>query len=89
MRRDDHPGVLLALVFAVLVLGFASTYSAWVASTNHHNSCARADVILDTLHDVILLAFTPQKGQKITSAQEQQIGSFELAAFERIDQAKC
>lgn len=89
MRRDDHPAVLLALVFAVLVLGFASTYSAWVSSTNHHASCARSDVILDTLHDVILLAFTPAPGQKVTAAQERQIGSFELAAFQRIDQSRC
>lgn len=84
-----HAGLLLALVVAVLVLAFASTYSAYVASTNHRNSCARADVILDTLHDVILLAFTPEKGQTISSAQEKQIGAFEIAAFQRIDQARC
>lgn len=84
-----QPGVMLALVGAVLVLAFTSSYSAWVSSTNHHNSCARSDVILDTLHDLILLAFTPQHGEKVTAAQEQQVGQFELAAFARIDQSRC
>lgn len=81
--------IVLALTVAVVVLAATASYSAYISSTNHHNSCARSDLILDTLHDVILLAFTPQKGQTVTAAQERQIGSFELAAFQRIDQARC
>lgn len=84
-----HAGVLLALAAAVLVLAFSSGYSAYVASTNHRNFCARTDLVLDTLHDIIVLAFTPQPGQKITALQVRQIEGFESAAFARIDQARC
>lgn len=81
--------IVIALTIAIVVLAVTSAYNSWVSTTLHSKSCARSDLILDTVHDVILLAFTPQKGETVTAAQERAIGAFEIAAFERIDQARC
>lgn len=82
-------GLISAMVIAIVALAISSVYSAYVASTNHHNSCARTGLILDTFHDVIELAFTPQPGQTLTAKQVAGIQAFEQAAFSRIDQARC
>jgi hypothetical protein len=82
-------GVIAATAVSVFVLAFSSVYSAWVAANNHHTYCTRTDVILDTFHDVIQLAFTPQQGQVLTAKQVASIQAFEARAFARIDQARC
>lgn len=82
-------GILIALVVSVVILAAAATYSAFVASTNHHNSCARTDLILDTFHDVILIALTPAPGQTLTARQVAAVQAFESKAFMRIDEARC
>lgn len=89
MNPRGLAAILVALIFAVVLLGVTTTYSAWVASSNHHNSCARSDLILDTLHDVVALAFTPAPGQTLTARQVADIQAFEVKAFARIDQARC
>lgn len=82
-------GLVIAVVCSIVLLALSSIYSSYVAANNHHNNCARADLILDTLHDVIQLAFTPQPGQILTAKQVMQIQSFETSAFARIDRARC
>lgn len=81
--------ILAAAMVAVLLLAGTSTYSAYVSSTSHKNSCARTDLILNTFHDVIALAFTPAPGQTLTAKQATAIQAFEGKAFPRIDQARC
>lgn len=82
-------GVISAVCVSILVLAVASVYSAWVASNNHHNSCARTDLILDTFHDVIILALMPAPGQTFDAQKVAAIATFESKAFTRIDQARC
>lgn len=84
-----HSGILLALVVSVLVLAFTSTYSAYVASTNHHNACARTDLILDVMHDILQLAVTPPADTKVTEEQVRRTNAFLSAAYTRIDLARC
>lgn len=81
--------LIASAVIALALLAAATGYSAYVSSTNHAKSCARGDLILDTFHDVIVLALTPQPGQTLTAAQVKTIESFETAAFARIDRARC
>lgn len=84
-----HAGVLLALVISVLVLAFASTYSAYVSSTNHRNACARTDLILDVMHDILQLAASPPPATKVSEEQVRRTNAFLSAAFTRIDLARC
>lgn len=79
----------VALVLSVILLAGTSSYSSWVASTNHRNSCISRGLVLDTFRDVIVLALTPQPGQKLTAKQAADIAAFETKAFMRIDQARC
>lgn len=81
--------LILAMTVAIVVLALTSAYNSWVSTSLHSKSCARSDLILDTFHDVILLAFTPPKGETLTAGQVKQITRFEAAAFTRIDQARC
>lgn len=81
--------ILISFVAAIVLLAGTSTYSAYVSSTNHKNSCTSRGLILDTFHDVIQLAFTPQPGQTLTAKQVAGIQSFEAVAFARINQARC
>jgi hypothetical protein len=88
-RPHALQAILAALTFAIILNSLTSAYSAHVTASNRHASCARTDLILDSLHDVILLALTPEPGQKLTSAQVRTIASFEAKAFARIVQARC
>lgn len=81
--------LIVAVVVAIVSLAVSSVYSSYVASTNHHSSCARTALILDSFHDVIQLAFTPQPGQTLTAKQVTQIQKFETEAFARLDRARC
>lgn len=89
MRDRFLGGLLLVLFAAVLLLGFTSSYSAYVASTNHRNSCTSRALVLDTLHDLIVLATTPKIGQRLSAEQVREITAFQSAAFTRINQARC
>lgn len=88
-----NPKLVAILIVSVAVsigaLAAASVYGSWVASNNHNAYCHRTDLVLDTLHDVIQLAFTPQPGQTLTASQVTSIQAFESRAFARIDQARC
>lgn len=81
--------IVIALTIAVVVLAATSAYNSWVSSTLHSKSCARNDLILDTMHDLVVLFFTPPKGETLTSAQVKRITAVEGLAFVRIDQARC
>lgn len=82
--------LILASVAVSLALIAGSTgYSAYVSSSSHTKSCARTDLILDSFHDVIVLALTPQPGQTLTAKQVITIQTFEQAAFARLDRARC
>ncbi len=81
--------LIVSVTAAIVLLALTSTYSAWVSSTQHNKSCASRALILDTFHDVIQLAFTPQPGQTLTAMQVKRIQAFEASAFARIDQARC
>ncbi len=82
-------GVIAAVVVAVFLLSVSSIYSAYVAANNHHNYCARTDLILDTFHDIIVLASQPAPGQTLDAKQVAAITAFQTKAFTRIDQARC
>lgn len=81
--------ILVALSAAVLVLAFTAIYGAYVSASNHRETCASRQLVLNTLHDVIQLAFTPAPGQVLTADQVKQIQSFEATAYARINEARC
>lgn len=81
--------LILALVFAVVLLGGTSAYSAWTASRNHHASCARVDLLADEFQSVIVLALTPPKNKPYTAAQAAAAGAFEAEASTLLDRARC
>lgn len=81
--------ILTSFAAAIVLLAATSTYSAYVSSTNHKNSCSSRGLILDTFHDVILDAFAPAPGETVTAKQAAGIEAFEAKAFARIDQARC
>lgn len=81
--------LLAAATTAIVLLAASSCYSAWVSSTNHHNSCARSDLILDVMHDILQLAATPPPDTKVSAGQVQRANAFLSAAYTRIDQARC
>lgn len=70
-----QPLMLVAVTLAVVVLAVTSAYSSWVASNSHHNACARTDLTLDTVHDVVLILAVPRARRR--------------EAFARIDLARC
>lgn len=86
MRLDR---ILVILAIAVIVLAGTSSYSAYVASQNHRNSCNSRTVVLDAVHDVLQIFLTPQPGQRFTATQVQRITGLETAAYARINQARC
>lgn len=81
--------LIASALVAILLPSGATIYSAQVGSSNHHASCARSDLVLDAIHDVIVIAVTPKPGGKLTRAEFLAIQAFESKAFARIDQARC
>lgn len=81
--------ILIALTIAVVVLATTSAYNSWVSSSLHSKQCARSDLILDTLHDVVQIAYTLPKGQKVSAAEADYIAAIEAQLFTRINQARC
>lgn len=72
--------ILASFAAAIVVLAVTSTYSAYVSSTNHKNSCASR---------AIVITFTPASGQTLTPHQVAGIQAVESKAFIRLDQALC
>lgn len=83
------PVLAIALVISVLLLGGTSTYSSWVASTNHHNSCARVNLLADEFQNVIVLALTPAPGKTYTAQQVRAATAFEAKSAEILNKARC
>lgn len=96
MTEIENPGrinpinvLVAAATVAILFLSIAASYSAWVSSGAHRNSCNSRKATADTLHGLVVLAFTPAPGKTLTSAQVTSIQAFEGQAFPLIDQIKC
>lgn len=87
--NDAMKILVVAAAFAILLLSGTSTYSAYVSSTSHRNSCTSRNLVLDTLHDVVQDAFAPAPGQTLTAAQVSQIQAVTTKLYARIDQARC
>lgn len=81
--------IVIALTVAVLALAGTSAYNSWVSATAHSKNCARNDLVLDTIHDLVILFFTPPKGTTETAAQIKYYNALESQAFTRIDLARC
>lgn len=81
--------LILAMTVAIVVLACTSAYNSWVSTSLHSKQCARSDLILDTIHDLVAQFLTPTKGETLTPAQVKALAVAEATAFERIDLARC
>jgi hypothetical protein len=81
--------MLAALTGAIILIALTSAYSAHTTAANHHASCARIDLIADSVHDIIVLAFTPGSGLILDPNRVARVQTFEAEAFRRIEQARC
>jgi hypothetical protein len=87
---EDSPKTLprvAAVGSLVVILAFGLVFYSFY--TAHQNGCDARNTSLNVLRDVIVIASTPDRHQKITSQQISRIAAFRAATFARIDQARC
>jgi hypothetical protein len=82
-------GLVLAVTVAIVALSISSVYSAYVASTNHHNSCLSRDKVVDAIEGLVAYALTPKPGTTVSAAQVKTSQAFERASNEILDKARC
>lgn len=81
--------LIVSVAVAIIALAVSSVYSAYVASTNHHNSCLSRDKVVDGVEKVITYALTPKPGTTVKASQVTAAQNFEKASGAILDQARC
>ncbi len=81
--------LVVSVTVAIVLLAVTSTYSAWVSSKQHHNSCLARAASADALDQLITFVFTPKAGTTQTVAQVQATQRFETQAFAIVDKQRC
>ncbi len=82
--------VLAALAFAVILLAATSSYSAWVSSNQHRNSCRSRAIILDAFSDILVAAQAQTDGDPAKPIAEKMASDkFVAASIIRLNRARC
>lgn len=89
MRNNPINVLIISVAVAVVMLGGASVYSAWVSSENHHAACNRSGHVIDAVENVIAVLLAPQPGRTYTAAQFRQAQAFEAQSSAILDKARC
>jgi hypothetical protein len=82
--------ILASLALAVILLAATSSYSAWVSSSQHRNSCTSRGVILDAFDDVLIAAQAQTDDDPAKSAAEKMASDkFVASSIVRLNRARC